>query len=333
MSRNAQTYESIWITWENQVRNHSMARHLQSKLYVIQTTGNRLKRYTYCILLSLLAIWSEKPKILYVQNPSLLLNFLALMLRPLVRFKMVSDAHYAGVVAPTGSRFLQRLLDFCNSRSDLVIVTNTNHARYIQSIGGIPFVCEDPLPDLPNDLPVLTENMNKSVFFICSFQVDEPYRSVFTAARLLEQDGFTLYVSGNYCKAGIDPSHYPHIRFLGYVTYELYASYLKHSSVIVDLTTCEDLLLCGAYEAMAALQPLVTSDTQALRHYFTRGAIFTDNAPENIAAAIRTAYQNRETLRAEILEWRQTANSDMANKILALRNVFPNATKTVGAAR
>ena len=32
--------------------------------------------------------------------------------------------------------------------SDLVIVTNERHARYVADLGGRTFVCPDPLPDL-----------------------------------------------------------------------------------------------------------------------------------------------------------------------------------------
>ena len=314
--------KSIWITWENQVRNHSMARLLGAKLYVIRKDGSRLKRYAYCIVLSMAAILKEKPDFLFVQNPSLVLNYLALLLRPLFRFRLVSDAHFAGVVAHNGSHLMQRLLDFSNSRADLVVVTNTNHAWHIEKIGGVPFICEDPLPELPEGVPSVTEDMDKVVFFICSFEIDEPYRDVFSAAAILQGEGYRLFVSGNYRKAGIDPNDYPHVEFLGYISYDLYTTYLKRSSVAVDLTKCEDLLLCGAYEAMAAEIPLVTSDTDALKKYFTHGATYTDEEPGNIADAIRRAYRDRDRLRGEILAWKARAVPVLAEKILKLKEII-----------
>ena len=321
MGNRPRVRKAIWIAWENQVRNRSMARLLSSNLYVLNRSGNRPNRYAYCVFWSLMAILRERPDVVFVQNPSLILNYLMLALRPIFRFRWVSDAHFAGVVANNGSSLMQALIDCCNRRADLVIVTNENHADHVKSLGGRPYVCEDPLPELPEDVLDLDEDMDRSIFLICSFEVDEPYLQVFSAAGILQEEGCKLYVSGNYRNVSIKPDDYPHVTFLGYVPYDRYVSYLTQSSVVVDLTTCEDLLLCGAYEAMAAGRPLVTSNTEALRTYFSHGVIYTNEEPANIAAAIRMAYEDRVRLCAEISAWKAMAVPENARKISTLRSL------------
>jgi glycosyltransferase involved in cell wall biosynthesis len=187
---------------------------------------------------------------------------------------------------------------------DLVIVTNLEHAKKIQEIGGEVIVCEDPLPDI-GKYYAEEEHGKKIVFYICSFDIDEPYEEAFKAAEMLYDDNYTFMVSGNFRKAGIDPKSYPHIQFLGYVTEDEYYNKLFKSSVVIDLTENDNCLLCGAYEAMSAEKPLVTSDTEALRKYFNRGTLFTKHEKNSIASSIKKAYQNRTFQREEIQAWKQ----------------------------
>jgi glycosyltransferase involved in cell wall biosynthesis len=68
------------------------------------------------------------------------------------------------------------------------------------------------------------------------------------------------------------------------------------------LTTADDNLVCGGYEAVAAGKPLILSDTHALRALFRRGAVFTNNESAAIARAINTALRRADALRSEIKE-------------------------------
>ena len=46
-------------------------------------------------------------------------------------------------------------------------------------------------------------------------------------------------------------------------------------------------------------QPLITSDTAALRRYFTRGTVFVDHTPDSIAAGVEYALSHQKELRVE----------------------------------
>lgn len=295
--------KAIWITWEHQIRNRSMAAMLGADLHAITHSGARLPRYLYCAYKTIATVYREKPDVVFAQNPSIVLNYLLLLARVLLRYTFVADAHFGGVVAYNGNPLFQKALDISNRLADLVIVTNQDHAAHVKSIGGQSLVCEDPLPDLarynsggnPED---------KSVFFICSFDIDEPYESAFDAASELSVDNFKFYVSGNYAKVGINPSAYPLVNFLGFVPEKHFYERLYRSDIVLDLTEHENCLVCGAYEAMAAERPLVTSDRACLRAYFDKGTVFTAHDSKSIAEAIRGAYQDRFRLRDEIREWK-----------------------------
>lgn len=304
----------IWITWENQIRNKSMASMLGAKLFVFDCSGNLFIRYYKCLLKTFVALIKEKPKVVFAQNPSIILIYFLIFARFIFRYKLVSDAHFAGVIAYNGNIIFQKALDICNYFVDLVIVTNAEHVKYIHIIGGKAAICEDPLPDLTRHYA--EDKSGKNVFYICSYDVDEPYEIAFKAAELLAEDGFKFYVSGNYKKAKLNPYDYPSVNFLGYVSEQEYYTYLYQSSVILDLTESDNILLCGAYEAMAAEKPLVTSDTRCLRNYFNKGTVYSKHDETSIVNAINVAYKERYSLINEIINWKATVDQHQNNRIL-----------------
>lgn len=308
----------IWLTWEKQIRNRSMSTGIGAQLVEMIYPG-RLNRYICCLLATLQVIMKEKPRVVVGQNPSVVLSLFLLLLRPLFRFIFVSDAHFGGIHPFNRKQWLQAVLDYINRKADLVIVTNNNHGRYVNKLGGRSYVCQDPLPQTRQVDPPTGIKLDKSLFLICAFAVDEPYMKVFKAMETLSRKGYHLYVSGNYAKVGLDPAQYPGVTLLGFVDAECYWSYLTHCSVVIDLTEWDDCLVCGAYEALAQGQPLVLSDTSALRDYFGQGATYTTHQPAAIAAAIEFADENRERLSEQAGYWREENWSYMTDNLKQLR--------------
>lgn len=307
----------LWITWETQVRNRSMASALQIPLFVVLSGGSRLRRYASCIRRTFSIVRKEGPKVIICQNPSLILTLFLLSMRKWMGFRLAVDAHFGGVESYTGTSALQRVLDSCNRSADLVIVTNDGHADHVRRIGGQAFVCADPLPDLSAYRGCSIEERRK-VFFICSFDIDEPYHEVFSAAEMLRDSGFQFAVSGNYFKAGIAPDRFPNVCFLGFVPEHEYYSHLYSSEVVIDLTEHDNCLVCGAYEAIAAEKPLVLSKKRALESHFRDSAVFTENDSASIANAVILAYEDRVRLRESCVRWAAKNRIEMSATISRL---------------
>jgi glycosyltransferase involved in cell wall biosynthesis len=321
---------ALWIDWARSLRSRTLAGRLDAELVEIHIGGNRLRRYLKSIRRTVAALRRARPDVVIATNPSLMLGLLLLGLRRWYRFALVSDAHYVGVRALRGGRLLQSLLDFHNARADLVIVTNERHAAYVAALGGRAYVCPDPLPDLgvwTATLPV----PDKAAFLVCSFERDEPFEAVFRAFSGLPQ--YTLFVSGRYTRAGIDPARFPWVRFLGYVSEQEYYAYLKSCAVIVDLTELEDCLLCGAYEALAARKPLLISHTSALASYFGAAAVLTENTAEQIAANVQRAYAQRGELAQKANQWVAGNEEYMGERIATLKQVLRSLNVRLEAAQ
>ncbi len=282
-----------------------MARELGVPLHILEFRGGRIRRQLRAVAATIRLLYAARPAVVFAPNPSLVLTYLLLLCRTVFRFVLVSDAHYGGVVDVTGSRAVQRLLEFAHRLVDLVIVTNPGHADRVRSHGGKAFVCPDPLPQLPAKppKPAGMDGVQKSVLFICSYDADEPFREVFAAANSLAAQGFRVFASGRYARLKLSPESFPDATLLGYVDRATYDAYLHNVDVILDLTTWQDCLVCGAYEAMAAGKPCVLSRTRALTELFTHGTVFCSHDPGEIAAAVVSAYENRAALSLQISDW------------------------------
>jgi glycosyltransferase involved in cell wall biosynthesis len=56
---------------------------------------------------------------------------------------------------------------------------------------------------------------------------------------------------------------------------------------------------------VAAEKPMILSDTRALREYFHKGAVYTDNTYQDVAAKISEAIKNTDKLRQDVKELKQ----------------------------
>jgi glycosyltransferase involved in cell wall biosynthesis len=309
----------LWIDWGRHVRSHTLSRRLGVALEEISYEGGRLWRYIRSGRRTVATIQDKRPAVVIATNPSIVLGFLLLFLRKWYGFKLVSDAHYAGVRAFNEGWLLQSLLDFHNARVDLVVVTNESQARLLSSLGTRAYICQDPLPDLPRALQSSVPPGDRSALLVCSFSPDEPYEAAFEAFSSLQEDGFTLFVSGNYRRAKTDLSRFPWVRLLGFLPTDEYYEYLLSVSVVMDLTTREDCLVCGAYEALAAGKPLILSRTVALKDYFGDAAVLTDNTSEAIRESVLSAFARRNELAQKAKDWVARNDAYMTERITSLR--------------
>lgn len=313
----------IWLTWERQIRNRSMAKHLGVPVFEVLFNHGRFVRYVISIIITLRILCKERPSIVICQNPSIVLTVLLIFLRNIFNYKMVIDAHFGAVDAGNGSKAPQRVLDWCNRTADLIIVTNDHHAHYVRGLGGRVFICPDPLPDLSRYRQTRID-ATKNIFLICSFDVDEPYCEILKAFDELANEGFRLSISGKYKSSGIIPDDFPYVKFLGFLPEDEYYQNLFSSQLIIDLTDNDNCLVCGAYEALSAGKPLVLSKKKALMNYFTGGTVFTENKAEGIAEAVRQAYAGKEKLAEDSRLWALKEKNKNKKRIVNLIKILEN---------
>lgn len=282
----------VWVTWERQIRNQSMSTRLGADFFQIPYGKPRLIRYIKSAPKTLKILYLNRHSHIFVQNPSLVLSLIAVIFKKIFGIHLIIDAHNSGVF-PTKN--LQFLADFVNRNANHVIVTNDGLAAYIRKIGGSPVVLPDPLPHIAT----IKDNSSKwntltspSALVICSWASDEPYCDVILAAASIPE--VTFYITGNSkgreqkCNSSLPKN----IVLTGFVSENDYHLLLENADIIIDLTTREDCLVCGAYEAISAGKPLILSNTRALKNYFGDSALYVDNDAPSICTGIKTILQN-----------------------------------------
>lgn len=288
----------LWITWEKQVRNKSLSSRMGADFVEILVAGGAVKRYVKSVCITIVKLYQRRRGIVVTQNPSLVLSFLALLLKPLFKYTLIVDAHNAGIYPTTAS--LQWIADFINRHANFIIVTNAALMARVKELGGNPILLPDPLPDVQHYLKRDEIRSIKSALFICSWASDEPYFEVFAAAEKLPQITFFVTGKSKGREKGYHTALPSNVTLTGYLPDEEYHDLLNNSDVIIDLTTRDNCLVCGAYEAVAASTPFVVSDTVALRHYFRSGGEFVANDAVSIAAGVEKVLANRSTYQQEI---------------------------------
>ena len=291
---------STWITWEKQIRNRSLSQKFKAELYEFDYHGNRIARYCKCILKTVGILYKRRNGIVFVQNPSVVLALLALLMRPLFRYLLIIDAHNAAIFPE--KKWLKHIATFIFKAADFTIVTNQNLAQVIQNNGGNALILPDPLPTF-HDEKNLRELATQShtVLFICSWASDEPYFEVFKAAESLQD--FRFYVTGRSKgkENGYGKPLPINVVLTGYLSDDEYHKKLATSGVIVDLTTRENCLVCGAYEATALERPFIVSDKKAIRDYFKKGCIYVENTTEHITRGIMLMATQQNELKKQVI--------------------------------
>lgn len=312
-----------WFTWEVQPRNRSMSASLDVDLYELTSKKPRSIKYIILLAKTLSIIFSKKISVIYTQNPSIVLSFVAVCLKLCLRRIVIVDAHNAGIYPLEGKhKFLNSIARFISRNASLVIVSNKYLAEQVATWGGTPFVFPDPIPPIPNhpSLAPLPAERNFALF-ICTWAADEPYFEVIKAAE--QTPDIAIYITGNY-KNKLSQEHInslpSNVRLLGFVSEEEYVHYFSNAVVAIDLTTRDHCLVCGAYEAAALGVPAILSDSKVNRDIFNKGFIYTSNNAYDIAYAIQTAISQRQSLAMEIKQFKQAHSQLIDSLVLQLKH-------------
>jgi glycosyltransferase involved in cell wall biosynthesis len=276
-------------------------------------------RYPFAVLQTTRILFTKKPELLFVQNPSILLAYTAALLRPFLGFRLVIDLHTL-YIQPNGVKKIiaGALNNFALKHCDAVIVTNEAYKQQIAARTDRPvLVLADKIPEFERDFQPVSLKGSYNILYICTFASDEPWQEVIAAAALVTDD-ICIHISGrNRVKQADVPKN---VILTGYLATDEYRSLLHSVDAVMVLTTANDCLVCGGYEAVAAGKPLILSDTVALRGFFSKGTVFTANRRNAIAAAIGSVRNdtlslttNIKTLKAEMAAaWEQQWRSLLA---------------------
>ncbi len=292
----------IWISWEEHRRTSEICDYLSIKPYVIISSKKSIARYFYLIKETVKSIFRLKPLTLIVQNPSIVLATVAVIMRPVFKYQLIIDAHNEAIQPYTHNNWAIRCIAKLLMRiARYTIVTNKYLAKIVESNGGRAIVLPDRVPQVKNIELISLEDNTFNIILIATYAADEPIFEIINAACMLEGK-VTLYVTGNFSR--LDKSYIEslptYIIFTGFLTNKDYWSYLKSADAIIDLSLKDNCLVCGAYEAVAVGKPMILSDSEATKEYFNKGVIYTDNTTIHIQNCFLKIIQDYNRLSEEL---------------------------------
>ena len=294
----------IALTWFGHRRTESLCKKLGWTYWVIETRSRGLIRYLRLAPRTIFMIAWRKPRILVVQNPSLVLTALCLMFRPIFRYRLVVDAHNEAVqpflFTSLPLRWISRR---CLRGADMTIVTNNALASHVTSAGGTAFVLPDPLPDPPPE-NAGAEAHPRTTFkaaVISTFSADEPLQEILRAAsRLVGTVEFKVTGSLQRLPKALREQAPRNVTFTGFLPESEYWALLRSCDVVVDLTLMPDCLVCGAYEAIAVQRPVIVTDSAAAKSWFREAAIYVSNDAASIERVLLQVMDRREYWMAKV---------------------------------
>ena len=274
------------------------------------------------------AIVARRPRAVVVVAPPFVAPLVVLPVARVVGARVAIDIH-TGALLDRRWRWSAPILAWVCRRADAAIVTLPSLAARLAARGVDALVIPDPLPDLAGaDAPQgglvapAAEGPGEEpgeVVAVCGWGDDEPIEALVAAA---SGRAWRLVLTGRPTRPVDLP---PNVRLTGFLDDEGYVRRLASAAAVVVLTTRDDTLLSGAWEAIALGLPLVLSDTVALRSTFGDGPSYVRPEPAAIAAGIDSALADPDRARAATAALRErfAAANDAALDGLRDRLVSP----------
>lgn len=317
--------KKVWITWHFATRSRNLAKELNLELFEYFENQSLLKRHLFSSFWTIKVLLKNRPKTIFIQLSFLLLVIVVVYkMMMLGKITIVTDCHTKALrrKAKGFSNILfWPIKKFTFGFVNLAIISNEGMIKDIEQLN-------ENYTLLPDKIPIIKTEKNKNpsaekyCVYISAFAVDEPFHEIFQVAEFLKND-FKLFWTGKI------PNHYKipddmpsNIVFTGYISFDEYFNLISNANCILALTTEEDCLQSGAYEALSVDVPMVISDTKALREYFAESAIYTDHNPKNIAKNIVKAIENSDVLNKNIGEVKKKRNEEFGKKIEKLKEII-----------
>jgi hypothetical protein len=321
----------VFLVWgPHSVRAETMSKYLGACLFFIHTSRIR---HLLLLAMTLVILRENKPEVIFCQSGPMTCPLVALIYRYLFarrkRPNIVIDAHNSAFRKPWSKlKFLSR---FIMNRAIVTIVTNTELQRTILREYNVKArVLEDPIPKFDESTSQRETDTAKKwqnchhgpgfkVCVINPFTHDSPLRQILDAA--VELDGIAeFYITGDFSKADkiLLRKNSNNVILTGFLPISEYVHLLHSVDAIIDLSSDPEVMLAGAYEAVAVGKVLITSDNIPLKRYFNKGTIHVRNSGNEIKKAILRAQEHKQELEQQMHELRYQRQKEWEGKFSSL---------------
>jgi glycosyltransferase involved in cell wall biosynthesis len=266
-------------------RSATLAERLGFELVLLGRSGFRRPwsaplAYPALIARTLAALVRRRPRAVVIVAPPFLAPLVAWPVVRVLRARLAVDLH-SGALLDRRWRWSVPILAWVCRRAEATVVTLPSLAAELSARGVEAVVVPDPLPRLEPDVAAAEGSRTEDqVVAICGWGDDEPIEALVDAAR---DRPWRLAITGR-ARRPIDAP--PNLSLTGFLDDAAFVRLVRDAAAVAVLTTRDDTLLSGAWEALALGRPLVLSGTPALRGTFGDGPVYVEPDAGSIAAGI-----------------------------------------------
>lgn len=254
----------------------------------------------------------HRPQIVFVQDPPIFGALFVYLWGLVMGTRFIIDSHSDALIYSVWTRFMF-LHKFLEQRAIVTIVTNEYLKKIITNNQALGFILVDPPTTYPNRLRLNFPADSFNVVLVSTANHNEPIYEVLEAANNLPE--VTFFITGNFDNS----KHFPdakakapsNVNFTGYIFDEAeFFGLLESCQIVMSLITEDHNIQSGAAEGLWLGKPVITSDWELLRSYYTKGSILVDNSATSIQQAIETIRDDLPRFKREILELREQRRKD-----------------------
>jgi hypothetical protein len=270
-------------------RSETLAERLGFRLVLLGRSGFRRPwsaplAYPLLVARTIGAIVRLRPNAIVIIAPPFVAPLVVLPFAAALRAPVAIDIH-SGALLDRRWRWSVGILAWAGRHARCAVVTLSGLAHDLERRGVTSLVVPDPLPHLVRPETVGQDDTSgrremPTVMAICGWGDDEPLEELVDSAR---GRPWQLVITGRPRRAVSVPDN---VRLAGFLPEADFVALLYTADVVIVLTTRENTLLSGAWEAIAAERPLVLSKTAALVETFGEGPFYTDPDRSAIADAV-----------------------------------------------
>ncbi len=293
--------QAVWLTWHHASRSRNLADYFNLPIFELHLDQNALIRHGGSTLWTIWVLFRKRPQIIFLQ-----LSFLLLLVASIYKLLCFNKVV---IIADCHTKALRRkakgfwnvlfwpLKKWSFQKVNVSIVHNQGMKTDIEELHDNYFILPDKIPEYRYKINKNKQERGTYCVYVSSFARDEPRNEIFKVAEILSSEAINIYWTGKVpaSLAGAD-NDYPNLKFTGYMDFQQYVDLLGNADCILALTSEEDCLQSGAYEALNVNTPMVLSDTEALKSYFNGAALYTTHKPADIAENIKNAIHSKESL-------------------------------------
>jgi glycosyltransferase involved in cell wall biosynthesis len=300
-----------FISWaEDCSRSDSIAARLGGTSHMVYSPewGSRPATILFKYASQALKTWRilrrDRPHTVFVMTPPPFAALPVWLYCRLTGGRYFIDAHSAAFYHPRWKNILFIKRFFCR-RARATLVTNGVLEAAVRSwnapvlvVPDVPIRFREPEPYPLPERPAIT--------LVCTFADDEPVHLLFAAARELPEVPF--FVTGDPAQA--DPallaSRPANVTLTGFIPRARYVGLLQGSAAIMTLTTDDNTMQRGAYEAIYLGKPVITVDHSFLRREFASGTVHVPLTAAGIRDGVRRLLADRARYETEAAALRAT---------------------------